>query len=236
MADEVDELYALPLDEFTSARNELAKHSGDTSIKSLKKPSVVAWAVNQLARKREVDLRRLLRAGEQLEAAQRKVVGGGDQRAFEQARREEREAVRRLRGEAAALLEQGGHPASDATLERVAKTLHAAAASEDGRAIVRAGRLTEELEPQGFDALAAVAASLPARAKRPARAKERSDARRERARMARAEADEARTAAEEARNAASEAERALEEARRAAKRAADRADRLDDKARKLESP
>ena len=56
VADEVDRLYELPLEEFTAARNELAKRLGDTSVKELKKPTVTAWTVNQLARTREVDV------------------------------------------------------------------------------------------------------------------------------------------------------------------------------------
>jgi hypothetical protein len=54
---EPDDLYALPLEEFTAARNELArslKAAGDADeaarVKKLKKPPVSAWAVNQLAR------------------------------------------------------------------------------------------------------------------------------------------------------------------------------------------
>ena len=156
MADEADDLYALPLEEFTQARNELAKRLEDPSIKELKKPSVSAWAANQLARKREVDVRRLLRAGERLEQAQRGIVGGGDQNAFAEAQQEERDAVRRLRSEAAKLLQESGHPASDATLERLASTLHAAAATEEGRTALRGGRLTEDLEPLGFGALQGV--------------------------------------------------------------------------------
>ena len=86
VADEVDRLYKLPLEEFTAARNDLAKQLGDASVKQLKKPTVPAWTVNQLARTREVDVRRLLRAGEQLEQAQKQAVEGGDQQAFERAR------------------------------------------------------------------------------------------------------------------------------------------------------
>ena len=161
VADEVDRLYELPLEEFTAARNELAKRLGDASVKQLKKPTVPAWTVNQLARSREVDIRRLLRAGEQLEQAQKKAVEGGDQKAFERARDAERDALRRLRSQAADLLKAGGHPANDSTLERVASTLRAGSATEEGRALLREGRLSEELEPQGFGALAGVKPAAP---------------------------------------------------------------------------
>jgi hypothetical protein len=241
VADEVERLYALPLEEFTDARNELAKRLGDPDVKKLKKPSVSAWAVNQLTRKREVDVQRLLRAGEQLEKAQKDAVRGGDQRPFEKARREERDAVRKLRGEAAELLRASGHPASDTTLERVAKTLHAAAASDEGRSALRAGRLTEDLEPAGFDALAALAGSIAPRRKAAAQKKGPSEADRRRARKAREEAEEARREADEAaerlgdaERAARNAERELTKARQAAERAADRAERLEGRAAELD--
>ena len=46
--DLIDQLYQLPLDEFTAARNALAKSSGQASLKALEKPTLAAWAVNQL--------------------------------------------------------------------------------------------------------------------------------------------------------------------------------------------
>ena len=226
MTDEVDRLYALPLEEFTAARNELAKRLGDASIKQLKKPSVPAWAVNQLARRREVDVRRLIRAGEQLEQAQRDAVGGGDQRAFEDARAAERDALRRLRSEAADVLRAGGHPAADVTLERVARTLHAGSATEQGRALLREGRLSEELEPQGFGALAGVKPAAP-------RAKQQKAPDRSRARKAREEADAASREADLAAAGVRTAERELDGLRRAAERAAAKAERLQAKADEL---
>jgi hypothetical protein len=226
VADEVDRLYELPLEEFTAARNELAKRLGDTSIKELKKPTVAAWAVNQLARRREVDVRRLLRAGEQLEQAQKDAVEGGDQQAFERAREAARDALRRLRSQAADVLQAGGHPATDATLERVARTLHAGSGTEEGRALLREGHLSEELEPQGFGALAGVKPAVP-RAKKKAPDKSR-------ARKAREEADAAKREADAAAAAMSDAERDLERLRRNAERSAEKAERLRANAEKLE--
>jgi hypothetical protein len=218
VADEVDRLYELPLEEFTASRNELAKRLGDASVKQLKKPTVPAWTVNQLARSREVDIRRLLRAGEQLEQAQNQAV--------ERARDAERDALRRLRSQAADLLRAGGHPANDSTLERVASTLRAGSATEEGRALLREGRLNEELEPQGFGALAGVKPAAPrARKKGPDKT---------RARKARDDADAASAAAEAVAARARDAERELDELRRAAKRAAEKAERLRAKADELE--
>jgi hypothetical protein len=235
MADDVDRLYELPLEEFTAARNELAKQTGDASIKQLKKPSVSAWAVNQLSRRREVDLRRLLRAGEQLEQAQKEALRGKGQDAFEQARRDERDAVRRLRSEAADVLREGGHPASDQSLERIVKTLRAGAASEAGRAALREGRLTDDLEPRGFDAFAALAGEIapPSRRRKKPAARGPSAAERRRAEKAQEAARAARAEADEANKLVKEADRQLEKLRRDAARAVERAERLEAKAAEL---
>lgn len=248
MADDVDRLYGLPLAEFTPARDELAKRlrrEGDREaaerVRRLKKPTVSAWAANQLARRREVDVQRLLRAGERLEQAQREIVRGGEQGPFEEARAEERDAVRRLRASAAELLREAGQAASDATLERLARTLHAAAATDEGRDALREARLTEDLEPLGFGAFASLADERPRR-ERPRPAARAPAVDRRRLRKAREEAAAAREAAEHARARARESERALKNAereaaktRKEAEQAAERAERLETRARELDS-
>ncbi len=47
MDDQIVQLYQLPLDQFTTARNALAKGAGPRSaeIKGLEKPNAAAWAV-----------------------------------------------------------------------------------------------------------------------------------------------------------------------------------------------
>ena len=45
---QIDKLYQIPLDEFTPARNALAKETGESEIKKLEKPNLAAWSVNQL--------------------------------------------------------------------------------------------------------------------------------------------------------------------------------------------
>ena len=49
-----------------------------------------------------------------------------------------------------ALLGEAGHATADATRDRVAATLHAAAASPEAADLVRHGRLTADLDPSGF--------------------------------------------------------------------------------------
>src|SRR5919199_2554285 len=150
---ELDRLYGLPLGEFTQARNDLAarlrqagqKEAAD-EVKSLRKPTVAAWTVNQLARTRKQDVRKLVRAGERLRKAQAEALTGDSAR-LREAQAEEREAVRTLTAHARELVE------SDATVERVAATLRAAVVDPESLALVQAGRLSEEVEASGFGAL-----------------------------------------------------------------------------------
>ena len=151
MSDEVDALYALPLDEFTAARNALAKKLGSEEIRKLAKPSVPAWAVNQLARRERKRLGELLKSGE---ALQKQVLGGkAGPAALREAQQHERQLVRDLVQRAEGLLKDAGRPATAATLERISETLAAGAQTAEGREALRSGRLTEALEPAGFEAL-----------------------------------------------------------------------------------
>jgi hypothetical protein len=150
-AAKVDALYALPLGEFTAARNALAKELGDPEIRKLAKPSIPAWAVNQLVRREAKLVEQLLEHGEALQ----KQTLKGSVEALRDSQRRERGTVRELVKRAEKLLEK---PTSQ-TLERVAATLTAGAQSAAGRKALRAGRLTEELEPTGFEALAGMAAA-----------------------------------------------------------------------------
>src|SRR5919202_1683417 len=157
--EEIDRLYGLPLDEFTRGRDELARRirqEGDgalaTEIKQLRKPSLPAWVVNQLAHQREVDMQRLLKAGEQLAGAQVAAIRAQSGDAFVEARRDEQQALEALSARAQEILADAGR--GTAVLDRVLATLRAGSLTEDGRALLKSGRLTEELEPPGFEALA----------------------------------------------------------------------------------
>ena len=106
-----EDLYGLPPGEFTRARDarvkELRKEDRDAAdaIKGLRKPTVAAWALNQLARRRPKDLARLLKAGEELRAAQEELLAGGDRGAFQEAaaKTDERHARRELEAAVKAL-------------------------------------------------------------------------------------------------------------------------------------
>jgi hypothetical protein len=152
LEEQIDRLYQLPLEDFTTARNQLAKDAKQSSLKTLEKPSIAAWAVNQLYWQYRDDYERLTRASEHLRREHRKVLSGksSDLREGERAHREAvRQATDRIRN----LLREGGHAASDQTLAAVQETLEALPAGE------RPGRLTRPLKPLGFEALAGVTIS-----------------------------------------------------------------------------
>src|SRR4249919_1431183 len=158
---EIDKLFALPLEEFTAARNELAKglaKDGDKEradeVRGLAKPSVPVWTINQLARSEKPMVRALLDAGAKLRRAQEQALGGGNPDALRSAQSEEREALRALTHRAGEILREAGKPAGQAVLERINGTLGAAAVTEEARADLKAGRLTSELTISGFESLA----------------------------------------------------------------------------------
>jgi hypothetical protein len=161
---ELDRLYGLQLEEFTAARNELAtrlRKAGQAeaaeSVRALRKPSVAVWAVNQLARRQPDDVHAHVAAGERLRDAQGEALRGGDSESVRTATAAERESVRKLTRSAEELLVDEGRPATQATLERVAATLRAAAVDPAAAALLAAGRLPDEVEASGFAALAALA-------------------------------------------------------------------------------
>jgi hypothetical protein len=158
---ELDRLYGLPLDDFTAARDELAKRAREEGeralaarIKELRKPTVSAWAINRLAREHELDLQRLLKAGERLTQTQLEAIAGKDAQSFLEARRDENNALAILVKAARTLLEREGR--GTAVLERIGRTLRAAATTEEGRQLLKQGRLSQDIQSSGFDALAAL--------------------------------------------------------------------------------
>jgi hypothetical protein len=148
---EIDRLYGLPAEEFTAARNELAKRlradgerAAPARVKELRKPTAAASVVNRLARSERMNVRALLAAGERLRGAQAKLLSGGPPARVHKAAEDERKALSAL---LAAARREG---ASDPVLRKVEQTLRAAAIDEDARELLKQGRLTEDLQPVGF--------------------------------------------------------------------------------------
>jgi anion-transporting ArsA/GET3 family ATPase len=161
---ELDHLYSRPLEEFTTARNELTvrlRKAGQSeaaeTVRALRKPSVAVWAVNQLARRHSDDVRELVAAAERLRHAQAAAMRSGDAASVRAATAAERESLRKLTRLAERLLTKERRAATQAMLERIAGTLRAAAVDPEAAALLSAGRLPDEVESSGFAALAAVA-------------------------------------------------------------------------------
>lgn len=233
--EEIDRLFELPLDEFTAARNELAKRlkqNGDAAaaeqVRALAKPSVAAWVVNQLARRDTEAVRSLLNLTARLRSAQERSLRG--ERAADElraAQTEEREILRTLTQRAGEILREADRAASRTTLERVASILRAAAVAEP--ALLRRGRLAGDVEASGFDAFAGLEVPKGGRQRSapagddlaPRRLQKRETARQRRklekqVRDLAARADTAEQEAERARKFAQEAEAVATERRREA--------------------
>jgi len=156
----VDEraLYGVPRDRFVAERNALARalradgHRDDAQrVGKLGKPTVAVWTVNQLARREPDAIDELFTAGEQLADAQRQLIAGdGDRDALRAAGRRVRAAVDALVATARGVIGAAGDPASPATLDRVAETLHAAALEPEVHQTVRNGCLDRELRHVGL--------------------------------------------------------------------------------------
>ena len=165
---EVDRLYAVPLDQFTPARDALAarlKTAGDAAesarVKALRKPTAPAWAVNQLARRYPKQIEVLIAASDQLRRAQQELLQGASAGDLWEATLAEREAVGELMKAAEWLLKESGLGSSRGTLDRISDTLYAAAADPTGRTLLRRGLITQEMRRTGFGDLTAPASSSP---------------------------------------------------------------------------
>jgi hypothetical protein len=147
---EIDRLYQLRLDEFTAARNALAKEAGKDSaeIKRLQKPPVAAWAINQVYWKRRPTFDALKKTASALQSTHTAVLSGkrGDLRAAGQAHEEALEGVLKA---ATDILRDAGQPTTEATRQAIATTLRALPTAPDSP-----GRLTRTLQPGGFELLA----------------------------------------------------------------------------------
>jgi hypothetical protein len=142
-ADEIiDQLYGLPLAQFTQARNQAAselrragRRTEADQVKALRKPSAAAASVNRLVREHRREVEAFLHAAAILRDAQ--FAGKGD---LQEATKDEREALERL-------TRAGGEP--------VRQSLLAAAVDEQAARELLAGRLEHQLDPRGFGTLLA---------------------------------------------------------------------------------
>jgi len=160
--DDIDALFQLSPPEFVTARNALAaqlKKAGRDDVakwvKSQPKPSISAWTVNQLYWKHRSAFEKLLATGERFRHAQAsKLAGkGGDLHRLLNERREELSAMARL---AAEILQRSSGTAPAGVMRRITASLEALSAYGTIQGAPRAGRLVADVDPPGFDALAAL--------------------------------------------------------------------------------
>src|SRR4029453_17289633 len=142
------DLYGLPLDEFTKTRDELAKDlrkggkkEAADEAKALRKSSVSAWMINQLARRHPQEMKALVKAGDDLRKAQRGAVSGRDPEKLLEATRTRRDRPEELASRAGRELEAAGQ-----ALHRVAQTLRAGSIDKQASKALMAGTLATDVE------------------------------------------------------------------------------------------
>ena len=149
--DKIDRLFQLPLDEFTAARNELAKEAGSAGadIRALPKPNVPAWAVNQLYWRERRVYDKLIRDSERLRAAHAQSLAGKNVD-LPMIELQHKASLKAAADAVRSLLAAAGDAATPATLKSVVDTLQALPGGSEP------GRLTRPLAPIGFGALGAL--------------------------------------------------------------------------------
>ena len=150
LLDLADELYSLPLADFTPARDASAKeHKADKSfsarVKALKKPSLAAWVVNLLVRRDAPQVEQVLAVGAALREAQANL-DGEELRALTRQRRQLTAAVTT---QARGLAHEEGVKVTQAVADQVEATLTAAMVDKGAAAAVRSGLLVAALSATG---------------------------------------------------------------------------------------
>jgi hypothetical protein len=151
---DIARLYQLPLKEFTPARNALAKEmrgADAARVRTLQKPNLAAWAVNQLYWHNRDVYDRLIESAERLRTAHRGLLAG-KATDLHKAEAAHRDTVKAATQEIRRILADAGEPASEATMTAAGETLEALPSGEESP-----GHLTRPLKRMGFEALAGVA-------------------------------------------------------------------------------
>ncbi|MEU3475422.1 hypothetical protein [Rhodococcus sp. NPDC006774] len=149
----VDDLYSLPPADFVSHRaayvtrfKKAGDKAGATRIGALRKPTLVAWLVNTLARRDESALAELFDLGEQLERAQQR----GDGPRLRELSTARSASIRALTDRAVSLGRDLGATVGDNAAREISSTLNAAMADAEIRDRVRAGRTVVAETYSGF--------------------------------------------------------------------------------------
>lgn len=158
LPDEATQLYRVAPSDFIAARNELSAQlradgrEGDAdAVKVLKKPTVVVWALDQLADRDPDGVAALLAAGRELRAAQQATLsttGGADR--LRDATADRREVIARLVKVAVAALEEVGS-AGRSQADQISAALESASLDDDAGIRLTTGTLDSvPSAPGGF--------------------------------------------------------------------------------------
>jgi len=142
------ELYGLPPEEFTAARNARAKEvagSGDRALamelRRLPKPTMAAWLANMLVRTHPIKVEELIALGPELREAVRKGARGDMRRVVDR----RRAMIKELVDATSQFASAESHAVGPQVRRRLEETLEAAVADERSAAFLWAGRLSGQL-------------------------------------------------------------------------------------------
>ena len=154
--DRIRALYGEPPEGFIAARDALVRelkdagHTEDAAmVKALRKPTVSAWAVNQLAEREASGVEELLDAGAEVRSAQQAAMSSGASAdRLREATAARRQVVGRLADSAGRALRGSGR-APDAHLEEIRSTLEAASVDAELGERLRAGTIERATREAG---------------------------------------------------------------------------------------
>jgi len=168
--DDLDALFQLPLAEFIGARKTLAnrlKKEGRPDeaerVKLLAKPSVSAWTVNQLYWQQRDAFDRLIATGQRF----RKAQATGKVAEMRDALSARRESLLELSDVATTLLRDAGNNPSLETIRRITTTLEALSALSSPGDGPTPGRLSQDVDPPGFESFASFVPSPTTKPEKP---------------------------------------------------------------------
>ena len=146
-----DDLYALPLADFTPARDALAKeHKADkelaAAIKGLRKPSVAAWVVNLLVRRDPDQVDQVLAVGVALRDAQDNL----DAAQLKEFTKQRRQLTASVTTTARRMAREEGVKTTQTVADQVEATLTAAMLEPDAAKAVRSGLLVTSIAATGL--------------------------------------------------------------------------------------
>jgi len=142
----LDRIYSAPRERFVSEREAVAKElraeaksDEAAAVAALRKPTLVAWALNEVSRSRSDAVRRLI----ETQAAMHNTKSADEMRELSQ---ERQEIMGDLTAAAVAVLEEAGH-AGQVAADKIALTLLALGTNAEAADRFQKGRLHQEVAP-----------------------------------------------------------------------------------------